>query len=127
MKTYNEFMEQYTGREIGKTNDLASETMARRKENERVAEQRRQEAEQKRAEREREAEQRKAEAERARKESLKEFTVPGFDGKRIKVTKKPIRMINGKMAKAFPGRGTEGDGPDGSAEGNDGSNGGDGE
>ena len=123
MKTYNEFMEQYSGREMGKTNDQASETMARRKENERKSEENRREAEQKRNEREREAEQRKAEAERARKESLKEFTVPGFEGKRIKVTKKPIRMINGKMAKAFPGRGTEGDGPDGSADGN----GGDGE
>ena len=111
MKTYNEFMEQYSGREMGKTNDLASETMARRKENERAAEQRRKEAEQKRKEREQEAE-------RKREESLKEFTVPGFDGKRITVTKKPIRMIDGKMAKAFPGRGTEGDGPDGSADGN---------
>lgn len=27
-------------------------------------------------------------------------------------------MIDGKMAKAFPGKGTEGDGPDGSADGN---------
>jgi hypothetical protein len=62
MKTYNEFMEQYSGREIGKTNDLASETMARRKENERATQQRRKEAEQKRKEREQEAEQRKAEA-----------------------------------------------------------------
>ena len=62
MKTYNEFMEQYSGREIGKTNSLASETMARRKENERATEQRRKEAEQKRKEREQEAEQRKAEA-----------------------------------------------------------------
>ena len=68
MKTYNEFMEQYSGREIGKTNDLASETMARRKENERAAEQRRKEAERDRAEREREAEQRKKEAEAKRKE-----------------------------------------------------------
>lgn len=107
MKTYNEFVS----------------PMARRKENERAAEQRRNEAEQKRAEHEREAEQRKAEAERKRAESLKEFTVSGFEGKRITVTKKPIRMIDGKMAKAFPGRGTEGDGPDGSADGN----GGDGE
>jgi hypothetical protein len=120
MKTYNEFMEQYSGREMGKTNDLASETMARRKDNERAAEQRRKEAEQKRAERESEAEQRKDEADRAREESLKEFTVPGFEGKRISVTKKPIRMINGKMAKAFPGKGTEGDGSDGSADGNGG-------
>ena len=115
MKTYNEFMEQ-----IGEAIDLTSKTLARRKENERASEQRRREAEQNRAEREREAEQRKAEAERARKESLKEFTVPGFEGKRINVTKKPIRMINGKMAKAFPGKGTEGDGPDGSADGNGG-------
>jgi hypothetical protein len=29
-------------------------------------------------------------------------------------------MINGKMAKAFPGKGTEGDGSDGSADGNGG-------
>jgi hypothetical protein len=108
MKTYNEFIN----------------PMARRKENERAAEQRRKEAEQKRAEHERAAEQRKAEAERKREESLKEFTVPGFDGKRIKVTKKPIRMIDGKMAKAFPGRGTEGDGADGSADGNGGNGGG---
>lgn len=62
MKTYNEFMEQYSGREIGSTNDYASETMSRRKDNERAAEQRRKEAEQKRKEREQEAEQRKAEA-----------------------------------------------------------------
>lgn len=113
-------MEQYN-------DSLADKTMKRREENQRAAEQRRQEAEQKRAEREREAEQRKAEAEqkkaeaeRARAESLREFTVPGFEGKRIKVTKKPIRMINGKIARAFPGRGTEGDGPDGSADGNGG-------
>jgi hypothetical protein len=71
MKTYNEFMEQYTGVEMGKTNSRASETMKRRKDNERAAEQRRRETEQKRAEREREAEQRKAEAERARAERLK--------------------------------------------------------
>jgi uncharacterized membrane protein YqiK len=71
MKTYNEFMEQYSGREMGNTNSLASETMARRKENERASEQRRAEAEQKRAEGERAAEQRKAEAERARAERLK--------------------------------------------------------
>jgi hypothetical protein len=58
------------------------------------------------------------------KDFMVEFTVPGFEGKRIKVTKKPIRMINGKMTRAFPGRGTEGDGPDGSAEGNNGGNGG---
>ena len=57
------------------------------------------------------------------KDFVVEFTVPGFEGKRIKVTKKPIRMINGKLARAFPGRGTEGDGPDGSADGNDGGNG----
>ena len=57
------------------------------------------------------------------KDFMVEFTVPGFEGKRIKVTKKPIRMINGKMARAFPGKGTEGDGPDGSAEGNDSGNG----
>ena len=120
MKTYNEFMEQYSGHMIGATNHTSDDAMERRKENERAAKQRRAEAEQKRKEAEREAEQRKAEAERAREESLKEFTVPGFDGKRIKVTKKPIRMINGKMAKAFPGRGTEGDGPDGSADGNGG-------
>ena len=120
MKTYNDFMEQYSGREIGSTNDYASETMSRRKDNERASEENRKKAEQKRAKREREAEQRKAEAERAREKSLKEFTVPGFDGKRINVTKKPIRMINGKMAKAFPGKGTEGDGPDGSADGNGG-------
>ena len=120
MKTYNEFMEQWSGRAIGDTNRLASKTISAREDNERKAEQRRRETEQKRAEHEREAEQRKAEAERARKESLKEFTVPGFEGKRINVTKKPIRMINGKMAKAFPGKGTEGDGPDGSADGNGG-------
>jgi len=120
MKTYNDFMEQYSGREIGSTNDYASETMSRRKDNERASEENRKKAEQKRAKREREAEQRKAEADRKREESLKEFTVPGFDGKRIKVTKKPIRMIDGKMAKAFPGRGTEGDGSDGSADGNGG-------
>jgi hypothetical protein len=72
MKTYNEFMEQYTGVEMGKTNSRASETMKRRRENERAAKQRRREAEQKRNEREREAARRKAEAERARKESLKE-------------------------------------------------------
>jgi len=64
MKTYNEFMEQYSGREIGSTNDYASETMARRKENERKAEQDRREREQKRKEREREAEQKRKELER---------------------------------------------------------------
>ena len=58
------------------------------------------------------------------KDFMVEFTVPGFEGKRIKVIKKPIRMINGKMARAFPGKGTEGDGPDGSADGNNGGNGG---
>lgn len=67
MKTYNEFMEQYSGREIGRTNSLAAETMARRKENERKAEERRRERDQKRRELEREREQRKAE--RARKET----------------------------------------------------------
>ena len=35
------------------------------------------------------------------KDFMVEFTVPGFEGKRIKVTKKPIRMIDGKMAKRF--------------------------
>ena len=71
MKTYKQFMEMYSGREMGKTNNLAAETMARRKENELASEQRRAEAEQKRAKGEREAEQRKAEAERARAERLK--------------------------------------------------------
>jgi len=75
MKTYNEFMEQYSGRTIGDTNSLASKTISARKDNERAAEQRRREAEQNRAEREREAEQRKAEAERARKENLPEAVV----------------------------------------------------
>lgn len=64
MKTYTEFMEQFSGRVIGKTNSLASETMARRKENERKAEQDRREREQKRKEREREAEQKRKELER---------------------------------------------------------------
>jgi hypothetical protein len=118
MKTYNEFMEQFSGRQMGRTNHLAGETMARRKENERASQERRAEAEQKRQKLEGEIQQRKAEAERKRENSLDELTVPGFDGKRIKVTKKPIRMIDGKMAKAFPGKGTDGDGPDGSADGN---------
>ena len=38
MKTYNEFMEQYSGVEMGKTNSRASETMAKRAANARAAE-----------------------------------------------------------------------------------------
>lgn len=67
MKTYNEFMEQYSGREIGSTNDFASETMARRKENERASAQSRREREQKRKEHDREAEQKRKELEQDRK------------------------------------------------------------
>lgn len=79
MKTYNEFMEQFSGREMGRTNHLARETMARRKENERASQERRAEAEQKRQKLEGEIQQRKAEAERKRENSLDQDPVHPID------------------------------------------------
>ena len=93
MKTYKQFMEQFSGREIGKTNALASETISARKENEQAAEQRRNEAEQKRAEREREADKRKAEAERAAEKRMQESEVIEAVVKKSPYTSKAVGSI----------------------------------
>ncbi len=93
MKTYKQFMEQFSGREIGKTNALASETISARKENEQAAEQRRNEAEQKRAEREREADKRKAEAERAAEKRMQESEVIEAVVKKSPYTSKAVGSL----------------------------------
>jgi len=93
MKTLKQFLEQFSGRVIGRTNHTSSEAMARRKENAGASD---------RAEKKRE----KIVASTNRGE-VNELSNAGFDGK-VAIKKEPVRTVDGKMTKTFPAKGSDG-------------------